>query len=238
MSVDTMRAHGEPVAVVVEVGSQIRRHVEDYFQRNDIRMIAWDDGLDADRIIHASRANMILLNLNLHESKAFSLCQQIKEKSRIPVVMVSSTYTEVEKIVSLEMGADDCLPIDFNPRQVVARMRSVLGMQRASVTVGDQLTGRGVTLNRATRQAQVGRDRIVDLTPTEFEFLNFLVVNAGSILTREQIHAGVFGISSAYTVQFVDVMIYRLRKKIEQNHRKPKFLRTLRNLGYILKVDA
>jgi DNA-binding response OmpR family regulator len=174
--------------------------------------------------------------MNLHESKAFSLCQKIKEKSRIPVVMVSSTYTEVEKIVSLEMGADDCLPIDFNPRQLVARMRSVLGQQRSSVSVGDHVTGNGITLNRATRQAQVGRGKIIDLTPAEYDFLNFLVENAGSILTREEIHAGIYGSSSSYSHQFVDVMIYRVRKKIEQNHRKPKFLRTIRNLGYILSA--
>lgn len=235
MSVDVIHSHVEPVAIVVEQGSQIRKHVEGCFLKNDIQMVAWTGDLDADRIIHASRANMIILSLNLQENKAYTLCQKIKEKSRIPVVMVSATFSEVEKIVSLEMGADDCLPIDFNPRQVVARIRSLFGRQHFNVTIGDQEAGRGITLNRATRQVQIGREAAKSLSPAEYDLLNFLFENIGQTLTRDEIHSKVF---SATTLQFVDVMVCRVRKKIESDHKKPKFLRTVRNLGYILTVDG
>jgi DNA-binding response OmpR family regulator len=235
MSVGATNIHEDPVALVVEKGSQIRKHIEECFEKNDIHMVAWSGDLDADRIIHASRANMILLNLNLQGNKAFALCQKIKEKSRIPVVMVSSTFSEVEKIVSLEMGADDCLPIDFNPRQVVARMRSLFGRQCANVTLGSQGNGGGITLNRATRQVQIGREPAKSLSPSEYDLLNFLFENIGKTLTRDEIHSKVFESS---TLQFVDVMVCRVRKKIERDHKKPRILRTVRNLGYIMSVDS
>jgi two-component system OmpR family response regulator len=234
MSVGVIHIHEGPVALVVEEGSQIRKHVEDCFQKNHIHMVAWTGDLDADRIIHASRANMILLNSNLRDNKAFALCQKIKEKSRIAVVMVSAGFSEIEKIVSLEMGADDCLPIDFNPRQVVARIRSLFGRQCSNVTIGDQASGGGITLNRATRQVQIGREPAKSLSPAEYDLLNFLFENIGQTLTRDEIHSKVF---SSTSLQFVDVMVCRVRKKIEHDHRKPKFLRTVRNLGYIMMID-
>jgi two-component system, OmpR family, response regulator len=235
VSVDVIRTHEDPVALVVEEGSQIRKHVEDCFQKNEIHMVAWTGDLDADRMIHGSRANMILLNLNLQENKAFALCQKIKEKSRIPVVMVSSTFSEIEKIVSLEMGADDCLPIDFNPRQVVARIRNSFGRQWSNVTIGDQENGEGIALNKATRQVQIGRAPANSLSPAECDLLNFLFENIGRVLTREEIRARVF---SSASLQFVDVMVCRVRKKIEKDHKKPKILRTVRNLGYIMTVEG
>lgn len=232
---DVINAHPEAVAVVVEEGSRLRKHVADCFKKNDIQMVAWSGDLDPDRIVHASRADMFLLNMNLQESKAFSLCQQIKERSRVPVVMVSSTYSEVEKIVSLEMGADDCLPIDFNPRQVVARIRSSFGRQCSNVTIGNQETGRDVTLNRAARQVQVGRGPATSLSPAEYDLLNYCIEHSDRTLTREEIHSNVFGDAS---LQFVDVMVCRLRKKIERDHKKPKILRTVRNLGYIFTAES
>lgn len=237
MSIDVLRSQSEPVAVVIEVGSQIRKHVEAYFQKNEVRTIAWVDGLDADRIIQACRANMILLNMNLHDNKALFLCQQIKERTKIPVVMVSSTYTEVEKIVSLEMGADDCLPIDFNPRQLIARMRSSLGRQWSNVTVGDHVGGTGIRLNRALRQVQVGRDRVANLSPAEYQLLNFFVENPEAVFSREEIHSELFGQSSSHTFQAIDVTIFRVRKKIEVDYRRPKFLKTIRNRGYVLQLN-
>jgi DNA-binding response OmpR family regulator len=234
MSVDGIHAQ-DPVALVVEEGSQILKHVEECFRKNDIHPVAWTGDLDADRIIRMSRANMILLNSNLQENKAFPLCQKIKEKSRIPVVVVSPTFSEIEKIVSLEMGADDCLPIEFNPRQIVARIRSLFGRQFSNVTIGDQERARGVTLNRATRQVKIGREPAKGLTPAEYKLLNYLLENIGQTLTRDEIHSNVF---SSASLQFVDVMVCRVRKKIERDHKKPKLLQTVRDLGYILTVDS
>jgi DNA-binding response OmpR family regulator len=178
---------------------------------------------------------MILLDLNLQGNKAFALCQKIKEKSRIQVVMVSSTFSEIEKIVSLEMGADDCLPINFNPRQLVARIRSLFGRQCSNVTIRNQDGGVAITLNRATHQVRIDQEPAKSLSPAEYDLLNFLFENIGQTLTREEIHSNVFGSS---TLQFVDVMVCRVRKKIERDHKKPRILRTVRNLGYIMTVDS
>lgn len=231
-----VHANGEHVAVIVEVGSQIRKHVESYFEKNDIRVVSWAERLDADRIITSTRANLILLNLNLHENKAFGLCQQIKKISEVPVVTVTSIYTEIEKIVSLEMGADDCLPMDFNPRQVIARMRGVIGRQMSAVTAPDQNTSSGIGLNKATHQVRIEGRAPINLSPAEYMLMSFLVENAGRVLTREEIHLGIFGETSECQVESINVMVYRLRRKIELDFRKPRILESVRSIGYVLKL--
>jgi DNA-binding response OmpR family regulator len=228
----------DPVAVVIESGTKIQGHVEDYLRRNEVRLIACNEERDVEQIILETRPSVVLLNLNLRGNLAFELCQKIKEKTQAQVVMISDSYTEIEKIVSLEMGADDCLPLDFDPRQLIARIRRVLNAQWAHHKVVRKFGCSEVVFSRYTREVQVGRRAAVSLTPAEYELLGFLVKNTGRILTREEIHGGIFGPSSRYTFQFVDVLVYRVRKKIETDYRKPKLLRTIRNLGYVLALDT
>ena len=230
-----------PIAVVLEVGMEIARRIEKPFQKNNIDMKIWRDAVDPDALLQRSNADMLIFSLNLREKNPLQLCLQIKARSSIPIVMISPTYQEVDRILSLEMGADDCLPIDFNPRDLIARIRGSvnreMGRASASMSADDFRAPPVMRLRPATRQAIFPSKRPVSFSEKEFELLQFLYENSGKLLTRDDIFAYLYDQSADAQTQTINVMIYRLRHKIEDDPRRPKFLKSVRRRGYIFELD-
>ncbi len=174
--------------------------------------------------------DIVVLDVMLPDMDGFALCRKIREFSRIPIIMLTARGDVTDRIVGLELGADDYLPKPFEPRELVARMQAVL--RRGAALVGEERVRIGaLDVNWATRSAHLGgRDLL--LTTTEFELLSLLVRNRSRVLSRDRIINETRGIDWEAYDRSIDVLISRLRQKLGDDPRDPAFIRTVRGAGY------
>jgi len=157
------------------------------------------------------------------------VCRRVRETSRVPIIMLTARGDVTDRIVGLELGADDYLPKPFEPRELVARIQAVL--RRGKEDDVEIVRAGAVEVNFTTRSARVG-DHELSLTTAEFELLGFLVRNQGKVLSRERIIEGTHDINWAAFDRSIDVLISRLRQKLGDDPKKPTFIRTVRGVGY------
>lgn len=187
-----------------------------------------DQGL---RALKSDPPDIVVLDVMLPDVDGFTLCRKIREYSWVPIVMLTARGDVTDRIVGLELGADDYLPKPFEPRELLARMQAILrrgvaGENQERLRVGD------LDLNWATRSAQMsGRD--LALTTAEFELLGLLVRNAGRVLSRDRIINETRGIDWDAFDRSIDVLISRLRQKLGDEPKHPAFIRTVRGAGYL-----
>jgi len=191
------------------------------------------DGEEALNKFFAQSYDLVLLDLMLPKMDGKEVCQRIREKSNVPVIMLTAKGDDMEKIMGFEYGADDYMTKPFNILEVKARMRSIL--RRASMwqpePSGDMLSARGVVINQATRTVAVnGRD--VNLTAKEFDLLQLFVSNRGRVFNRETLLETIWKYDYLGDLRTVDVHIRRLREKIETNPAQPEFILTKWGVGY------
>jgi DNA-binding response OmpR family regulator len=183
------------------------------------------------RALKSDPPDVIILDVMLPDVDGFTLCRKIRESSRIPIVMLTARGDVTDRIVGLELGADDYLPKPFEPRELLARMQAILRRgpgceNQERVRVGD------LDLNWAIRSAQV-RGRDLALTNAEFEVLGLLVRNRGRVLSRDRIINETRGIDWEAFDRSIDVLISRLRQKLGDDPKHPSFIRTVRSAGYL-----
>ena len=165
----------------------------------------------------------------LPEMDGLALCRKIRQTSRVPIIMLTARGDVSDRIVGLELGADDYLAKPFEPRELVARIQAVL--RRGSGDDSEIVRVGTVEVNWTMRTArQDGRDLV--LTTAEFELLGFLVRNAGRVLSRERIIEGTHGINWEAYDRSIDVLISRLRQKLGDDPKRATFIRTVRGVGY------
>jgi DNA-binding response OmpR family regulator len=183
------------------------------------------------RVLKSDPPEVVVLDVMLPEIDGFTLCRKIRESSRIPIVMLTARGDVTDRIVGLELGADDYLPKPFEPRELLARMQAVL---RRGSSREDQERFRigSLDVNCATRSAQMGGRDLV-LTSAEFELLGLLVRNRGRVLSRDRIINETRGIDWEAYDRSIDVLISRLRQKLGDDPRHPAFIRTVRSAGYL-----
>jgi DNA-binding response OmpR family regulator len=181
------------------------------------------------RAIKSDPPDLIILDVMLPEMDGLALCKKIRETSRIPIVMLTARGDVSDRIVGLELGADDYLPKPFEPRELVARIQAVL--RRGSGEEVEVVRVGSVEVNWTTRTARHdGRE--LALTTAEFELLGFLVRNSGRVLSRERIIEGTHGINWEAYDRSIDVLISRLRQKLGDDPKRAVFIRTVRGVGY------
>jgi len=181
------------------------------------------------RAIKADPPDLLILDVMLPEMDGLAVCRKVRETSRVPIIMLTARGDVADRIIGLELGADDYLPKPFEPRELVARMQAVL--RRGSLDAIEVVRAGAVEVNFTTRAARVdGRE--LSLTTAEFELLGFLVRNPGRVLSRERIMEGTHGINWAAFDRSIDVLISRLRQKLGDDPRQPAFIRTVRGVGY------
>lgn len=183
------------------------------------------------RALKSDPPDLVVLDVMLPDIDGFTLCRKIRESSPIPIVMLTARGDVTDRIVGLEMGADDYLPKPFEPRELLARMQAILrrgpgGEKRERLRVGC------LDVNWETRSAQMsGRD--LALTTAEFELLGLLIRNRGRVLSRDRIINETRGIDWEAFDRSIDVLISRLRQKLGDDPRHPVFIRTVRGAGYL-----
>lgn len=190
------------------------------------------DGSSALKEYERAGADVILLDLMLPEKSGTEVCRELRAESSVPIIMVTARDSEVDKVVGLELGADDYITKPYSPRELVARIRAVLRRSSEPVDpIQTVLEAGPVRMDVDRHTVTVGVDN-VQLPLKEFELLEMLLRNAGRVLTRGQLIDRVWGANYVGDTKTLDVHVKRLRSKIEKEPGKPRHLVTVRGLGY------
>ncbi|MFJ7974637.1 winged helix-turn-helix domain-containing protein [Peribacillus sp. JNUCC 23] len=190
----------------------------------------------------AEKPQLIILDLMLPKLDGIEVCKQLRQqKIMVPILMLTAKDDEFDKVLGLELGADDYMTKPFSPREVVARIKAILRRSQISQEAGESNDEReGVLkLNELEiyhdRYEAFFKGRLLELTPKEFELLLYLAQHKGRVLTRDQLLSAVWNYDFAGDTRIVDVHISHLREKIEEDTRKPIYIKTIRGLGYKLE---
>jgi phosphate regulon transcriptional regulator PhoB len=222
--------------LVVEDEPDIRKLVQYNLTQERFKVLEAEDGEQALKILQRDRPHLVILDLMLPGLSGLELCKILRERpefSQLPILMLTAKAGEADKVVGLEMGADDYLAKPFSPREMVARVRAIL-RRSESVSTADapRVYQKGLLkIDFGTYEVHA-RGKPVKLTLKEFELLRFLVQNPNRVLSRDQLLDRVWGGETFVTPRTVDVHIRRLRKAIEKDDSDPKWILTLRGVGY------
>jgi two-component system OmpR family response regulator len=196
------------------------------------------DGSQGLEVARSSRPDVILLDIMLPKMDGFEVCRVLRKEMTVPILMLTAKDSEIDKIVGLEIGADDYLTKPFSMRELVARIRAML---RRSEMVETKPTGQGRPIKVGDIEIDTARRRVsvsgsaLKLTAKEFDLLLFLAENKGIVFSREQLLDRVWGYDYPGDTRTVDVHVRWLREKIETDPGKPRYLITVRGVGYKLE---
>jgi len=191
-----------------------------------------DTGDGAIAAFDKGGADLVLLDLMLPGLSGTEVCKQLRSRSDVPIIMLTAKETEVDKVVGLELGADDYVTKPYSKAELIARIRAVLRRQGdTSTTTEGVITAGPVRIDVERHQVNIN-DQLVSLPLKEFELLEFLVRNSGRVLTRSQLIDRVWGSDYFGDTKTLDVHVKRLRAKIETDPANPVFIQTIRGLGY------
>ena len=183
-------------------------------------------------------AEIVILDVMLPDMDGFAVCRKIRETSRVPVIMLTARGDVMDRIVGLELGADDYLPKPFEPRELVARIQAVL--RRGKASEEDEVIRSGaLEVNWTTHSARLNEEDLA-LTTAEFALLGLLVRNRGRVLSRDRILDETRGVDWESFDRSVDILVSRLRQKLGDDAKRPLYIRTVRGTGYsfIGAIDA
>ena len=192
-------------------------------------------GPEGVETVRSSVFDAVILDVMLPGIDGFEVLRQIRTVSDVPVLMLTALGDEADRIVGLEIGADDYLPKTFSTRELLARLRAATRRGHISAKhsgSGDEVTAGDVVVNAATRTARHGSE-VLNLTALEFDLLNCLVRSAGRVLNRDQILDEIAGRDYDVFDRSIDVHISSLRRKLNDDFKDPRYIRTLRSVGYM-----
>ena len=202
-----------------------------YFERFGLRLAQALTPSDGLARLRAGGFDAAILDVMLPEMDGFPLCRTIRKDSDLPILMLTARGEVMDRVVGLELGADDYLPKPFEPRELVARVQTILRRRVAAPTPDAPLRFDGLTLDPVTRSVQRGGEP-VELTSTEFDLLHLLARAPGKVFSRDDILAALRGHEAELYTRAVDIVVSRLRKKLEPLDA----IKTLRNAGYTLAL--
>jgi DNA-binding response OmpR family regulator len=218
--------------LVVDDEPTVRDIVGQYLTRDGFRVVSTGDGREVMGLVELESPDLIVLDVMLPGIGGLELCRSIRARRAIPVILLTARGEETDRIVGLELGADDYVTKPFSPRELVARVRAVLrrsvdGAAPELLVLGD------LEIDLPAREVRVG-GRDVRLAAREFDLLAFLARNPRRVFTREQIMQSVWGYTAAIDTGTLSVHVRRLREKIEDDPREPRRIETVWNVGYRL----
>jgi DNA-binding response OmpR family regulator len=220
-----------PTVLVVDDEPIVRDVVVRYLQRDGYDTLEAGDGDAARAIIESGEADLVVLDLMLPGTDGHTLCRWIREGSDLPVIMLTARGEAADRIVGLELGADDYVTKPFSPRELAIRVRNVLKRAEAPAARNETLEFDGLTVDGRTREVHVNGEP-VRLTGKEFDLLYFLASNPREVFSRKQLMDRVWGYEAALDTGTVTVHIRRLRSKIESDPSLPRHVETLWGVGY------
>ena len=229
-----------PHVLAIDDDAAIRQVIAEYLGENDLRVTTVATGADMEKVLAEHAVDLVVLDLRLGGEDGMQLAKKLRDTSEIPIIVVSGRQDEADRVMALELGADDYITKPFSPRELLARVRAVL---RRYKTASDVLPARnekrrayrfaGWELNLRTRRLTGLGDKRVELTNGEFSLLEAFCAAPQRVLSREQL----LDLSRLHNAEVydrsIDVQILRLRRKIETNPSEPEYIKTERGVGYL-----
>ena len=222
--------------LVIDDDPKLANLVAEFLGSRGLQVITENSGISGLNRMRVGGIDAIVLDVMMPAMDGFVVLQEIRKESTIPVIMLTARGDDMDRIVGLEMGADDYLSKPFNPRELLARIRAVLRRTQlgtTAYTADDTISACGISLSPSRREVKVD-DVLLDLTTTEFEILRVLLAGAGRVIPRERLMEQARGEEWAAYDRSIDVHISHLRKKIGDDPRKPKRIKTIRGVGYLV----
>lgn len=217
--------------LVVDDEPVVREVVVRYLRRDGFETLEASSGDDARMLIETRRPSLVVLDVMLPGTDGLELCRWIRSRSDLPVVLLTARGDEADRVVGLELGADDYVTKPFSPRELAARVRTVLRRSSPRPPAAERLVFDGLALDGASREAF--RDgHLVTLTAREFDLLWFLASHPRQVFSRDQLMDRVWGHTTAVDTGTVTVHVRRLREKVEADPARPSHLRTVWGVGY------
>jgi len=229
--------------LVVDDDAEIRALLREYLQKQGYRVTALADGKALRSAVETSRPDVIVLDLMMPGEDGLSLCRGLRAHSDVPIIMLTARGEETDRIVGLEMGADDYLAKPFSPRELLARIKSVL---RRARSVPDNLKRpeagsyrfAGWMLDVATRNLAAPDRVVVPLSGTEFRLLRIFLDHPNRVLTRDQLIDLMLSRDAAAFDRAIDVQVSRLRNRLREDAKEPAIIKTVRGQGYAFSVHV
>jgi DNA-binding response OmpR family regulator len=222
--------------LVVDDEVKIIRLARDYLENAGYSVLSSGLGENALAIAHAEQPDLVVLDLGLPDLDGLDVCRRLRTHSNVPIIMLTARDEESDKLVGLELGADDYITKPFSPKELVARVRAVLRRVEVGIEPREQLRAGDLTLD-VPRMRLTRGDEAIELTPTEFELLAALASQPGRIFTRAQLLDAVHGVAIESYERAIDAHIKNIRKKLEPNPREPRYILTVYGVGYRLNDE-
>ncbi len=217
--------------LVVDDEESVRDLISLYFGKDGFSVLEAKDGKEALRLNGEHHPDLVILDLMLPGLDGREVCRQIRATSRVPIIMLTARGEEVDRIVGLELGADDYVVKPFSPRELVARAKAVLRRGLASPDEAEILTFPGLRIDRVQHRVEVDTEE-VHLTPTEFRLLWCLASQPGRVFSRAELLDRIWGYDSESDARTVDVHVKRLRQKTRASQARPFQIATVWGMGY------
>ena len=222
----------------------VRQLVAEYLGQNELRVTAVATGKELADVMARETVDLVVLDLRLQGEDGLQIARKLREESAIPILMLTGRAEEADRVMGLELGADDYLTKPFSPRELLARIRALLRRARAQATVADAIAKvrayrfGGWELNIGLRKLKNPSGEMVDLTKGEFSLLTAFLSSPMRVLARDQL----LELSRLHNAEVydrsIDIQILRLRRKIEADPSRPAFIKTERGAGYVFSVPV
>jgi DNA-binding response OmpR family regulator len=219
--------------LVVDDEPKIVQFARDYLEHAGFSVLTAFNGKTALAVVRSAKPDLVVLDLGLPDMDGLDVTRTLRKDANVPVIMLTARGEETDKLVGLELGADDYMTKPFSPKELVARVRAVLRRSEATAAnaLADVIRAADLMLEVPRLRATVG-ERIVGLTPTEFQLLATLASQPGRIFTRSQLLDAIHGIAFESYERAIDAHIKNIRRKIEPNPRQPRYILMVYGVGY------
>lgn len=231
--------------LIIDDDAEIRDLLREYLQKQGYRVTAAADGKGLRAAVETSRPDVIILDLMLPGEDGLTLCRDLRARSDVPIIMLTARGDETDRIVGLELGADDYVPKPFNPRELLARVKSVLRRARSlpeNLKPEEAASFRfaGWTLDAATRNLTSPKDVVIALSGTDFRLLRIFLDHPNRVLTRDQLIDLMLARDAGPYDRAIDVQVSRLRQRLGEDAKEPAIIKTVRGQGYVFaaRVEA
>ena len=238
-----MMNQGSPHILVVDDHSEIRDLLKRFLEQHGMRVSCARDGKEMKRLLDEREFDLLVLDLMMPGEDGLTLCRELRVKSRLPIIMLTAMGEETDRIIGLEMGADDYLAKPFNPRELLARIKAVMRRTQAEIQPVPETLTRDLRFDRWL--LDINRRELVDeegvgmsLSTAEFDLLKVFLERPQRVLSRDQLLDLARGREAVAFDRAIDTLVSRLRRKLERDPKNPELIKTIWGGGYMFSADV
>lgn len=222
--------------LVIDDDKELNALLQDYLGTHGFIIHAVEHPQDGLDFLEKQVPDAVILDVMLPEMDGFTVCKEIRKNYSVPILMLTARGDVHDRIVGLELGADDYLPKPFEPRELVARLRSIFRRSSDSVSAAQIEKHGDLTINYSSRSVSIN-EREINLTTNEYELLQHLIRNKGRILDRNQLVEHLRGIDWESSNRSIDMLVSRIRQKLKDDSRNPIYIKTITGTGYVFLIN-